>query len=76
MNWNKGLITQSGAGGRFCAYCAQRSPPVLARHRFVDCIHRQLAGQAEFSKTSLRALEKRLTAKELRFRSIYADLVW
>ena len=48
----------------FCAYCAQRSPPVLARHRFVECTYRQLSGQPEFSLGALHALEARLDAKE------------
>ena len=68
LEWNKGLNTTSDATGKFCAYCAQRTPPVLARHRFIECQHRRLAGQPEFSLDALRALEIRMKAKEERVR--------
>ena len=64
--WNKGVPSDSGGRGQFCAYCAQRSPPVLARHRYLECSHRQLAGDAEFSTAALQALEASLATKEAR----------
>lgn len=68
QDWNKGLPTPPDTVGKFCAYCAQRSPPVLARHRFVECPYRQLAGHAECSMVALHALEQRLSAKDERVR--------
>ena len=59
--WNKSLVS-AGQTGRFCAYCAQRTPPVLSRHRFTECTFRQLAGRPEFSADSLAALEEEVCA--------------
>ena len=66
QQWNKGIKLSLAAEGRFCAYCAQRNPPVLARHRFVECTNRMLSGQPEHSHEALCALEERLIAKESR----------
>eukprot|EP00966_Prymnesium_polylepis_P083769 1939996-Prymnesium_polylepis.1 len=53
--WNNSLVSadaNAAPTGRFCAYCAQRAPPVLSRHRFTECMFRQLAGRPEFSQAS------------------------
>eukprot|EP00966_Prymnesium_polylepis_P176464 4084525-Prymnesium_polylepis.1 len=65
--WNMGLevqATPSSNGGRFCAHCAQRNPPVLSRHRYVDCFHRMLSGAPEYSPEALAALTAELKARE------------
>ena len=65
VEWNKGVEVPAGPG-QFCAYCALRCPPVLARHRYIHCVHRMLAGQAEFSQAALDALEVALADRRSR----------
>ena len=65
VEWNKGVEVPAGPG-QFCAYCALRRPPVLARHRYLHCVHRMLAGQAEFSQAALDALEVALADRRSR----------
>jgi len=66
--WNKALPSVreddgTASAGRFCAYCAQRSPPVLARHRFVDCHYRMLATKPEYSEEAMSDLKADLKQK-------------
>ena len=39
---------------------------VLARHRYLECVHRTLAGEAEFSADALRELERELDERRAR----------
>ena len=54
----------SGASGRFCAFCAQRMPPLLARHPFVDCYRRMLWGVPQYSSAAVEELEGELSQRE------------
>jgi len=67
--WNNSLVSadaNAAPTGRFCAYCAQRAPPVLSRHRFTECMFRQLAGRPEFSQAAIEQLEEELSQKTQR----------
>ena len=72
--WNRGLPSAPSEQGRFCAYCLQRDTPLLARHRYIECGHRQLSGQAEFSLAALERLEKKLEAREATVREHLRNL--
>ena len=39
-----GKGTPQYAPGAFCVFCATQSPPLLARHPYVDCYQRMLSG--------------------------------
>lgn len=67
--WNKGLDearegSGAGAAGRFCAFCACRSQPLLARHRMVDCERRMLCAEWDFSPSARSRLEEELAQTE------------
>lgn len=69
--WNKSAesTVQSAAGaassGRFCALCAGRSPPVLARHRFIDCPRRLLGGLPDFTPDARASVEDAMRERAL-----------
>lgn len=52
---------------RFCIFCAScKMPPSLGRHMYVECYHRALAGEPQYSPTALASLESDLNKKEER----------
>jgi len=65
--WNKGAASATvSAAGHFCAFCAARSPPVLARHRFIECPRRMLDGIPDFTPAARAALEGELACRRAR----------
>ncbi|KAL1530867.1 hypothetical protein AB1Y20_001761 [Prymnesium parvum] len=63
--WNMGIHSRGDPSGHFCAFCAQRNPPVLGRHRYVDCVKRLLAGMPEYSVSALEQLTNELMRREM-----------
>ena len=64
--WNMGREPNSPNSrfGRFCTYCAQRNPPVLARHRYIECMQRMLSGDPEYCVEALAELTSDLSRRE------------
>ena len=60
-----GGIGAGGESGRYCAYCTGLAPPVLARHKFVDCVHRMLAGVPQYAPDALSVLQEELVKREV-----------
>jgi hypothetical protein len=65
--WNKGAEASDLAGaGCFCALCAGQSPPVLARHRFIDCPRRLMGGLPDFTPDARASVEDELQQRAVR----------
>ena len=60
------------AAERFCIFCARTTPPVLARHAYVDCYRRALAGEPQYAPSALRNLELELNRREARTAALLA----
>ena len=64
--WNMGVVEGGADVGRFCAYCAGRVPPVLARHAFIDCTRRMLGGMPQYAPQAHASLAGELLRREVR----------